>query len=97
MLIRSSASRYVASISRIRTDLATFSEAESDILINHGYYLAEAAIKRHIPTLARASKACNPPYPKWMDKGKVATALKHSDKRPWVGCLWLGGKLPLED
>ena len=38
-------------IGRIRTDLDAFSDAEISVLENHGYTVAEAALRRHLPQL----------------------------------------------
>jgi hypothetical protein len=55
------AEKYIAAI---RTDLDSFSEAEASILENHGYWLADAAIKTHVstlyPTNAPVAKSPNP-------------------------------------
>lgn len=37
------------SISKIRTDMDAFSDAEFDVLEHHGYTLAEVAVQRHVP------------------------------------------------
>src|SRR5262249_20361307 len=41
-------------IAHIRTDFDAFSETEAAVLENHGYTLAEAAIRRHLPQLLPA-------------------------------------------
>ena len=38
-------------IAEIRTDLDAFSDAEAQVLENHGYLLADAALRRHVPSL----------------------------------------------
>ena len=38
-------------IGRIRTDFDAFSDAEISVLENHGYTVAEAALRRHLPQL----------------------------------------------
>jgi NTE family protein len=38
-------------IGRIRTDFDSFSDLEARVLENHGYLLADAAIRRHVPQL----------------------------------------------
>lgn len=68
-------------IANIRTDLDAFSEAESSVLENHGYLLADAAISVHAPTLVAEPAPLAIPNPRWMDEDKVRTALKDSSKR----------------
>lgn len=69
-------------ISRVRTDLDPFTEAETAVLENHAYFLADAAIKRHAPDLITIDNApLEPPYPAWMDETKVREALAQSHKR----------------
>jgi NTE family protein len=73
-------------ISEIRTDLDSFTDAEASILMNHGYTLAEAAIRRHMPGwVAPEAPAAVPPYPEWMDEARVDVALKESGKRKIFG------------
>jgi NTE family protein len=69
-------------IARIRTDLDSFREAEIAVLENHGYELADAAIRHHLPELvAGGSPPLNPPHPKWLDSGKMRKALRQSGRR----------------
>ena len=69
-------------ISRIRTDLDAFSDAEAAVLENHGYWLAEAGLRKHVPELAGANAARpRAPHPEWMDETKVRTALSDSSRR----------------
>lgn len=73
-------------ISNIRSDLDAFSDAESAVLQNHGYTLADAAMRKHAATLlSNAIPKLEPPFPDWMpDKtpeDKIAEALKDSSKR----------------
>ena len=67
-------------ISQIRTDLDHFSEGETAALENHGYLMADIAVRVHVPALYGSSTA-NPPYPAWMDEAIVRDALKDSAKR----------------
>ena len=69
-------------IARIRTDLDSFSAAEQDVLENHGYALADAAIRRHAAGLiAPDSPSYQPPNPDWLDETKVRHALRESNRR----------------
>ena len=73
-------------IAGIRTDLDSFSEAEASVLENHGYTLADAAIRVHVPQLLPAQPpALTIPHPEWMDEAKVQDALKDSGKRSVLG------------
>src|SRR5712692_2288303 len=69
-------------IARIRTDLDAFSDAEAAVLENHGYLLADAAIRQHVPALmAPGAPPAQPPHPEWLDEAKVRDALKSSWQR----------------
>jgi NTE family protein len=71
-----------ASISCIRTDLNAFSDAEIQILENHGYFLAEAAIQNHLHHLIVPNpRPFQPPHQSWLDEDAVRRALHDSDKR----------------
>jgi NTE family protein len=59
-------------ISKIRTDLAPFTKPEQEILINHGYLLAAAAMRRWALALDDGTTAITVPYPIRMDPGAVA-------------------------
>ncbi len=77
-------------IAEIRTDLDSFSDAESAVLQNHGYFLAEAAIKKHAAALLPASPApLAPPFPDWVPprrtEAEIRFALKDSSKRKKLG------------
>jgi NTE family protein len=69
-------------ISRIRTDLDAFSDAEAAVLENHGYWLAEAALRKHVPALVTpGAPPPRAPNPEWTDEAKVRTALRDSSRR----------------
>jgi len=73
-------------ICTIRTDLDSFSEGEACVLENHGYLLADAAIRAWVPGLLPAQlPPLNIPHPPWMDEAKVREALKTSSKRSLLG------------
>lgn len=71
-------------IAPIRTDLDAFSAAESAILENHGYLLADAAIQRYARGLLDESLTARPPlaipHPEWMDEPRVRRALRDSHR-----------------
>jgi NTE family protein len=68
-------------IAEIRTDLDAFSEGEIAVLENHGYLLADTAIKRWLPDLVTVDAALSVPHPEWMDETRAREALKESSKR----------------
>jgi hypothetical protein len=64
-------------IAEIRTDLDAFSDAEAAVLENHGYLLADAAIRRHVPALR--SEPIPPaavPYPDWFPPARSEDAIR---------------------
>ncbi len=74
-------------IAEVRTDLDAFSQAEMDVLENHGYMLAGAAIARHAPDLIHASPIppVRAPRPDLVDEDRVRVALRDSGKRRLLG------------
>jgi len=74
-------------IAAIRTDLDSFSEAEASVLENHGYWLADAAIRKHVPALLPANiPPLKVPHPAWAGpEDKLKEALKDSRKRTLLG------------
>jgi len=71
-------------IAPIRTDMDAFSDAESAVLMNHGYLLADIAIAVHLPRFSVQSEK-RVPYPDWLDEERAGNALKHSQDRRWLG------------
>jgi NTE family protein len=73
-------------VAEIRTDLDGFSDAEAAVLENHGYFLADAALRRHAPALlpARVPGAVAP-HPDWMpparSEDQIRAALAGSARR----------------
>lgn len=65
-------------IAPIRIDLDVFSAGERAVLENHGYLMAEIAIRSHASELAPDGPPPRVPFQEWMDEGKVATALRES-------------------
>jgi NTE family protein len=73
-------------IADIRTDLDAFSDGEAAVLQNHGYTLADAALRRHVPALVGAdAPAAVVPRPDWMPpavpEDTIRAALRDSGKR----------------
>ncbi len=74
-------------IATIRTDLDSFSEAEASILENHGYWLADSAIKTHVNRLYPSdAPPVKPPNPDWdCSEDKIERVLRHSSQRTVFG------------
>src|SRR5262245_25659255 len=73
--------RFIADfISQIRIDFNAFSEGEICVLENHGYLLAEVAMRRHAARLVESWPAPNVPHPQWMDEERAGRALADSAK-----------------
>jgi NTE family protein len=72
-------------IGEIRTDLDAFTDAEARILENHGYFMADLAIRRHARHLDRTGVAFTAPHREYLDEAAVRTALRvsHSRLRFW--------------
>ena len=78
-----------ARISRIRTDLDQFTDAEQRILENHGYCVAEQRVRDKAPHLLPPdAPAAAPPHLEWMDENKARRALRDSHKRIALRRLW---------
>ncbi|UQN10199.1 patatin-like phospholipase family protein (plasmid) [Deinococcus sp. QL22] len=60
-------------IGLIRTDFDRFSRGEQAVLENHGYLLADAALRAHLPANSRPQQwpALHVPHPAWLDPEKV--------------------------
>lgn len=76
-------------IAAVRTDLDAFGEAEQAVLENHGYLLADAALREQgmasVGGILTAPP--DPPHPEWMGAAKVRRALAASSRRTPVGRL----------
>lgn len=74
-------------IATIRTALDSFSEAEASVLENHGYWLADAAIKTHAtrlyPSDAPSVKAPNPDWD--CPEERIKLVLRQSSQRTVFG------------
>jgi NTE family protein len=75
-------------IAPIRIDLDVFSAGERAVLENHGYLMAEIAVRSHAPELAPNGPPPRVPFQEWMDEGKVATALRESGKTKLFSRGW---------
>jgi NTE family protein len=80
-------------IATIRLKYDSFSTAEAAILENHGYLLADGAIKRHARTLAPAVDPpyppLNVPHPLWLDDTRAREALANSASSSIMGHGWV--------
>jgi len=76
-------------IAAVRTDLDAFGEAEQAVLENHGYLLADAALREKglVSPSGVAGLPPEPPHPHWMSEQRVRQALFASSKRKPVGRL----------
>lgn len=72
-------------ISEVRTDLDAFSLAKMNVLENHGYLLAEAAIRSHSPDLVRIDAPLAIPYPDWMVLDRARMGMADSARRHLTG------------
>ena len=73
-------------IAAIRTDLDAFSPAEAAVLQNHGYSLADAALRAHLShKLPAQLPPFTWPYPDWRDEAKVRSALARSWQQTFFG------------
>jgi hypothetical protein len=76
-------------IGTVRTDLDAFGEAEQAVLENHGYLVADAALRDRELHVAGgiAGHPPQPPHPRWMAEGRVREALAASSRRTALGRL----------
>lgn len=74
-------------ISQVRTDLDRFSAAEQGVLENHGYLLADAAVRSHVdPTLIEPNAPrSSPPHEEWLGEARVRKGLADSHKIKSLG------------
>ncbi len=74
-------------ISHVRTDLDAFSEVEQQVLENHGYLVADAAVRTHLHELLRnaSDRVPSPPFPGLMNEGRVRLNMAQSNKRRLLG------------
>jgi NTE family protein len=77
-------------IVEIRTDLDAFSDAEAAVLENHGYLLADGALRRHVPALLPDPlPPVQVPHPDWFPPARgedaIREALRDSGKRKTLG------------
>lgn len=69
-------------LSRVRTDLDRFDDAEFEVMVNHGYASCAAALEHRAGAVPEA-RAVAPrwPYPDWQDESAARHALRKSHRR----------------
>ena len=72
-------------IAAIRTDYDAFSDAEASVLENHGYFMADAAARAHLPALPLRPEPLRVPHPAWMSEAAVRAALQGSARKRFLG------------
>lgn len=75
-------------ISQVRIDLDEFSDAEIAVLENHGYFMADIALTRHVADLIGDAPAPRAPHPEWLDEARVRRALAESHKTKLFARGW---------
>lgn len=72
-------------IAEVRTDLDAFSEGEQGVLENHGYLLADAALRRHLRDQIDPDIPLQLPHPAYLDESVARKALASSGRRAIFG------------
>ncbi|MCI0376219.1 MAG: patatin-like phospholipase family protein [Gemmataceae bacterium] len=76
-------------LKRVRTDLDGFSDGEIACLENHGYSIADAALRSRAPGLCpKIKSAFEWPHEPWRDEEKLAKALAESARRRIARDAW---------
>jgi NTE family protein len=75
-------------IGEIRTDMDSFTKAESKILENHGYFMADLAIRRHARHLGNVQIEFRVPHRDVLDTETVRNALRVSHSRLHFWSRW---------
>ena len=77
-------------IGEMRTDMDSFTKAESEILENHGYFMADLAMRRHARHLGDMGTEFRVPHRNVLDTETVQEALRTSHSRLHFGSRWFG-------
>jgi hypothetical protein len=72
-------------IAAMRIDYDECSDAEAAVLENHGYLLAAAAIRTHLPHHGKKDPPLRVPHPAWMAEPRVREALRNSGEKVFLG------------
>lgn len=75
-------------IGEIRTDMDSFTKAESKVLENHGYFMADLAIRRHARHLGDVHSEFRVPHRDVLDAETVRKALRVSHSRLHFWSRW---------
>jgi NTE family protein len=75
-------------IGEVRTDMDSFTKAESKILENHGYFMADLAIRRHARHLGDISTEFRVPHRDVLEEKSVRDALRVSHSRLHFWSRW---------
>ena len=75
-------------IGEIRTDMDSFTRAESKILENHGYFMADLAIRRHARHLGDLGTEFRVPHRDVLEEDSVRKALRVSHSRLHFWSRW---------
>ena len=75
-------------IGAVRTDLDAFTDAESKILENHGYFMADLAIRRHAWHLVETEAEFRVPHRAYLQAEDVERALRFSHSRLYSWTRW---------
>ena len=75
-------------LGEVRTDLDAFTEAESKILENHGYFMADLAIRRHAWHLVETEAEFRVPHREYLQTDGVERALRFSHSRLYFWTRW---------
>ena len=87
-LVRLPEDLQLSHIGEIRTDLDAFTKAETKILENHGYFMADLAIRRHARHLGDMTVPFEVPHPDYVDADVVREALRVSHSRLYFWRRW---------
>ncbi len=75
-------------LGEIRTDMDAFTTAEAKILENHGYFMADLAIRRHARHLRQVDAEFRVPHRDYLDENRVREALRVSHSRLYFWRRW---------
>lgn len=75
-------------IGEMRTDMDSFTDAESKILENHGYFMADLAIRRHARHLDKTAAPFRVPHREFLDDETLRSALRVSHSRLHFWSRW---------
>ena len=68
----------VDDIRRIRTTIGRFESGEMMTLVNHGYTIADTALRRHLAGRLPVDAPFRLPYPDFVDRTRVLSCLENA-------------------